>query len=187
MATFGHTTEETRTSASDSDKIIGSGPFTLPLDGDISKITAPLYLGTSSKDFQANIYADSGGQADGSPLGATQAGTVGTSKTNVDFVYGTALSLTAGNYWLFIFQDAGGGTLSYYRKETAIATFAYQVGLTYPNWPDPIAESYQNALMTIWATYTPSAPTPTVKKKVMGHRVKLPTRVRERHFRHQYY
>jgi len=26
-----------------------------------------------------------------------------------------------------------------------------------------------------------------VKKKVMGHRVKLPIRVRDRHFRHQYY
>jgi len=155
MATFGKETIGDATSSSDSDKILGSGPFILSEEGDVSKISWYGYLLTSAKNFRAGIYADSAGSPSGSVLGETQETEVGTSPQWWDFTFASPLHLTAANYWLFIFQDAGGGTLKWYRED-ATAQFAYQMA-TYPNWPDPISADKQDYIMSIYATYTPSA------------------------------
>jgi len=154
MATFGKTDiggTEANTSASC--KIMGSGPFNLPADGNISKVSFYGRSVTASQKLRANFYADVAGSPSGSPLGESAEIDLTTVEGWHHLTYSPVLRLVAGDYWIFWLME-GTQQLRWFR-DAAVKQWAYQVA-TYPNFPDPIVPNLvDDFIMSIYATYSP--------------------------------
>lgn len=155
MATFGRTTPGTNNFNPFNGYAFAS-QFTLTESGDISKLTAYLSAGATSRNVIGGIYDT----VSGTPknlLGTTvptEITSVG-SFSWIDMALPSNLSLGSGNYWLAFLGDSTDYTAS---RVLSSGTTSYDTGLTYPTMPDPFTGNVPASNeYAIYATYTPSA------------------------------
>jgi len=176
MATFGETGEGTGTVGLQ-DRIVG-GIFNCPEIGTGVSISAYIDDSSSAMKLKAALYLASDLTA---PItnGQTEeiAGALGVQWFTFNF--STGPNLVNDDYAILVWSDS---TANLMYETTGAGRYDNE---SYGAWPS-LSFTTLDRVFSIYCTYTAEAAA-AVKKKVMGHRVKLPVRVRERHFRHQYY
>lgn len=147
--------------------------FTLSEAGDVTSITAWLY--GSAVAWKGVIYADNAGEP-GALLGVTNSSSTSTTAKFCTASFATAVSLTAGTYWLGIV--ANGSIRSYENSGGASNTYCYDNGdsnnYASPVDPCPYRNAYQNGYtMNVYATYTtggggtPAVSVPIIPQVIM--------------------
>jgi len=135
---------------------------TLPVNGNVTKLTVAAFPSpgnpTGIEKLKAVIYADSGGSPGALVATGTEVSYSG--KTNVagpfDLPFGSAVSLTAGTYWIG-FITGGEGAMGYRFDEVANSrAFNENVFSSGPTNPFGAANK-DSEQATIFATYTPTS------------------------------
>jgi hypothetical protein len=103
--------------------IVASGPYTLPVAAQVTKLTGYVGGTESAQPLRTVIYADNGANAPGALVAVSSPVTLGVNARPalVDFTFGQLPSLAAGKYWLgfwsggsvFVFFDTVGGAGSF--------------------------------------------------------------------------
>jgi len=157
VTTFGNTTNES-SSRLNWKNVKGGSKFTLPTPGRVTKITA-LVSNTGTSHAACNvmglIYADSSKALKGATAAVAVADNQ--AKGAVDCTFASAVSLTAGDYYLAIFGDGTADGLAFYNN-VAGGTSGYNSD-TYVGGPaDPMGTlTASSVLYAVYATYTPDA------------------------------
>ena len=122
--------------------------YNLPVNGDVSKITAYLKWGGTNK-YRANIY-DTSGNLKGESAERTDCN----ADAWYDFAFDPVVSLTAANYWLQIHQSVGffiAGDAGTTDQERVSKTDEYDDGAADPYVGNLATADYE---LSIYATYT---------------------------------
>lgn len=162
MSTFGVTTPG-GSSGSIGSGYIRLGKFTLPENGDLSKITA--YLANpnaSAQVIRGIVYAADG--ADGAPStykGMTAEVSVadGTAAGWKDLAFASLLSLVAGDYYLGVFAGNESSQVRLYYATVTGNRYHWRTSDVYPTPPSPWTGGsvLTNVLFSINATYISGA------------------------------
>lgn len=158
--TFGYTTAGASTRSLSTNNL-NVCKFTLSEDGDVDKLTiysrgTSTYGGTT-KIWKATIYSDSSGYPNAyqSPLGAEVGDT--TTAAWRDSTFSSAISLTAGTYWIGMHKDSGSNHVWYYDSgSTNQAYYTSNGSITYNSPPStfPGGASGKADNVSVYATYT---------------------------------
>jgi hypothetical protein len=165
MSTFGQTTGTTYFAGDTHDAVL-LGKYTLAEDGDVSKLTA--YIGNQGAGHgacyvMAVIYNDDGSAGAPSTLVGTGSATLiadNAAAANVDLAFASAVSLTAGDWWLGWISDTNCDGLQTY-VSAATGGAWYFTGDTYVDGPANPCSSPPYATgahkLVVFATYTVTA------------------------------
>jgi hypothetical protein len=141
--------------------------YSMSSDGDVSKLTAYIYVADSNEaDIEGAVYDSSKNkEGDTQLISSPQFMTADW----YDFSFTNDLSLTSGDYWLIIWGQYWGylGGNGLYYDSGSTDQGAYQ---DVAKWPDPLSpDSYADKKYSIYATYTPreEAEEPTPKQDVI--------------------
>ena len=101
-ARFGPTTAggQSESGTAAHDYILSSGPYTMPVDGTVSKLSGYLSDASGGSVLRAVIYTDDGTGKPGTFVAVSSEVTTPTTPGWVDFPFSGAVSLPAGQYWL---------------------------------------------------------------------------------------
>lgn len=155
MSIFGYNTIGGSTNT-DGGAFIEVSKETLNEDGAVSKLTLYADGGTSgASSIRAVIYADSSGNPDALlGTGTTTSIAAAAPAAWIDLVFPSAVSLTAGTYWIGMHF---GGTASfnhYYDTLSNNLKYASQVYSSGPKNPFGTPQGTLSQRMSIYATYT---------------------------------